>query len=325
VIQSHAPVSAFLFLAACAAAGCTDSEATPDVRPEDPAVPTVVVESVTVDVPLSLPAQLHVEKDALVHARSEGVVEWLGADLGTRVARGQLLARLESADQEIAAARAEEVHAVALRDARRQRELTLSGVSTPADSELVESALRRAELDLRQARRNLELTRVTAPFAGIVSARYARAGRLAAAGDSLFRVTAMAPLLATVQLPESDAAGLEIGSRAQVVGTGGAADARVLHLGPVVDPASGTRQVVLQLEQAKGLRPGGSAVVRLGQRHRVALALPEGIAGPEGLVLVMEAGGPTARAVTFGEPLADGKVEVLSGLAAGERVVRAGR
>src|SRR5690606_14076653 len=184
VIQSHAPVSAFLFLAACAAAGCTDSEATPDVRPEDPAVPTVVVESVTVDVPLSLPAQLHVEKDALVHARSEGVVEWLGADLGTRVAQGQLLARLESADQEIAAARAEEVHAVALRDARRQRELTLSGVSTPADSELVESALRRAELDLRQARRNLELTRVTAPFAGIVSARYARAGRLAAAGDS---------------------------------------------------------------------------------------------------------------------------------------------
>ena len=310
----------FAFAAACGA-----SAAPPPDEPEHPDAATVAVESVTVDVPLSLPAQLYVERDALVHARSTGRVEWLGVDLGASVGAGQLLARLESADQEIAAARAEEAHQVALRAAQRQRELSARGVATAADSEQVESALNRAELDRRQARRDLELTRVTAPFGGVVSARYARAGRLVEDGDSLFRVTALAPLMVSVQVPEADAAALAVGSMAEVVGSGGAGKARVVRAGPIVDAASGTREFILQLVDGRGLRPGGSAVVRLGQRRRSALVLPQDAIGAEGLVLVLEEGRATSRAVTFGADLGDGRVEVVSGLSAGERVVRAGR
>jgi RND family efflux transporter MFP subunit len=305
-------------------AACGASAAPPPEDAERPDAATVAVESVTVDVPLSLPAQLYVERDALVHARSTGRVEWLGADLGSTVRAGQLLARLESADQEIAAARAEEAHAVALRAAQRQRELSVRGVATTADSEQVESALNRADLDRRQARRDLELTRVAAPFSGVVSARYARGGRLVADGDSLFRVTALAPLMVSVQVPEADAAQLAVGSVAEVVGSGAAGKARVVRAGPIVDAASGTREFVLQLVEGRGLRPGGSALVRLGQRRRTALVLPQDAIGAEGLVLVLEDGRATSRAVTFGADVGDGRVEVISGLSAGERVVRAG-
>jgi hypothetical protein len=93
----------------------------------------------------------------------------------------------------------------------------------------------------------------------------------------------------------------------------------------VIDAASGTREFVLQLVEGRGLRPGGGAVVRLGQRRRTALALPQDAIGGEGFVLVMEEGRATSRAVTFGAELGDGRIEVLSGLAVGERVVRAGR
>lgn len=306
------------------AAACGASAAPPPDDADRPNAPTVAVESVTVEVPLTLPAQLYVERDALVHARSTGRVEWLGADLGATVRAGQLLARLESADETIAAARAEEAHDVALRAAQRQRELSARGVATTADSEQVESALNRAELDRRQARRNLELTQVTAPFSGVVSARYARAGRLVADGDSLFRVTALAPLMVSVQVPETEAAQLAVGSTAEIVGAGGAGKARVVRAGPIVDAASGTREFVLQLVDGQGLRPGGSAVVRIGQRRRSALVLREDAIGPEGLVLVLEDGRATSRAVTFGANLGDGRVEVLSGLAAGELVVPAG-
>lgn len=306
------------------AAACGASAAPPPDDADRPNAPTVAVESVTVEVPLTLPAQLYVERDALVHARSTGRVEWLGADLGATVRAGQLLARLESADETIAAARAEEAHDVALRAAQRQRELSARGVATTADSEQVESALNRAELDRRQARRNLELTQVTAPFSGVVSARYARAGRLVADGDSLFRVTALAPLMVSVQVPETEAAQLTVGSTAEIVGAGGAGKARVVRAGPIVDAASGTREFVLQLVDGQGLRPGGSAVVRIGQRRRSALVLREDAIGPEGLVLVLEDGRATSRAVTFGANLGDGRVEVLSGLAAGELVVPAG-
>ncbi|HEX6644111.1 MAG TPA: efflux RND transporter periplasmic adaptor subunit [Gemmatimonadales bacterium] len=307
------------------AAGCGAAAAPPPEEPADPGAPTVAVESVTVAVPLSIPAQLYVERDAIVHARSAGTVEWLGVDLGARVGAGQVLARLESTDQEIAAARADEAFAVAERAAARQRELTLRGVSTTADSEQVEAALNRALLDRRQARRNLELTRVTAPFAGVVSARFARAGRLVQDGDSLFRVTALAPLLISVQVPERQAGNLGVGSSAEVLGAEGAGKARVIRAGPVIDAASGTREFVLQVTEGQGLRPGGGAEVRLGSERRTALVLPSDAVGPEGSVLVVENGRPTARAVTFGAELGDGRVEVLAGLGAGERVVRAGR
>ena len=215
------PQSALLLIVTAA---CGASAGPPPDETERPDAATVAVESLTVDMPLSLPAQLYVERDALVHARSAGRVEWLGADLGASVGSGQLLARLESADQEIAAARAEEAHKVALRAAERQRELSARGVATTADSEQVESALTRAELDRRQARRDLELTKVTAPFGGVVSARYARAGRLVGEGDSLFRVTALAPLMVSVQVPENDAAHLSVGTTAEVIGSGGSND-----------------------------------------------------------------------------------------------------
>lgn len=306
-------------------AGCGASAAPPPDTADEPAIEAVAVESVTVNVPLSFPAQLYVERDAMVHARSEGTVQWLGADLGMTVRAGQVLARLESTDQEIAAARAEDVYQTALKAAQRQRELTAREVSTAEELERTESELKRAELDLRQARRDLELTRVVAPFAGVVSARYARAGRLATSGDSLFRITALSPMLAAVQIPESDATGLGRGSGAEVIGNGGAGTARVIRVGPVVDAASGTRQFVLELGEGRGLRPGGAVTVRIGSVRRSALAIPSDAVGDGGLVMVMEGGRATARAVALGADLGDGLTEVLSGLAPGERVVRAAR
>jgi multidrug efflux pump subunit AcrA (membrane-fusion protein) len=102
-----------LVLAAAAVVACGES------APESGRAPTagvgavqpafdpaslVTADTVTVEVPLSLPAQLYVEHDAAIYARSPGIVESILADLGTRVNAGQLLARLESADQAIALA-----------------------------------------------------------------------------------------------------------------------------------------------------------------------------------------------------------------------------
>lgn len=284
----------------------------------------VSADTVTVELPLSLPAQLYVEHDAAIYARSQGIVESILVDLGSRVGAGQLLARLESTDQAIALAQARDRHANAAVQAERQRALKSAGVVTQADSERVELDLREASLTLQKAQRDYDLTRILAPFGGVVTGRTARRGRLVAAGDSLFHVTALAPVLAAVRLPEALAFGVRVGAQAEVWGPRGErAQARVARASPVIDPASGTREVVLQLTGGDRLPPGSSVTVRIGAETRQVVAVPRE-AIDDGYALVWDADRASLRQVTVGGELPGDRVEVVSGLAPGEKVVRAG-
>ena len=278
----------------------------------------------TVDAPLALPSQLHVEHDAWVVARAAGALDSLGADIGTRVGEGAALARVESAEQQLALERAEVERAVAERLALRARALSRAGGVTAADSDQAELALRRTTIALAEARRALALTRVTAPFAGVVSARRARPGQLVRVGDTLFRVTQAGPLLARVNVPEALALALRPGGRASVTvgGMRQATTATVLRLAPAVDGASGTREVVLRVEPRAGLLPGSAVLVGLGAGRRRALVVPRTAVSADGYALVVQDGRPTLRAVLTGDAVDGGRVEVLGGLAAGERVAR---
>ncbi len=315
-----------LACAALAATGCGDDPG--PARAETPVTSLALfsADTLTVDAPLALPSQLYVEHDAVVAARSAGVVEAVLADLGTKVAAGQLLAKLESVDQEIALGQAENAYDDAERLVRRTRELTRSGAATVADSERAEMQDRQAELAVRKARRDYELTRITAPFAGLVTSRLARPRRLVGPGDTLFRVTAMTPLLARVRVPETAAAEIRAGNEAEVAALSGlTAKARVVHVSPAIEPASGTREVVLEIAPGSRLTPGASVSVRLGRERRRVIAVPRDAIGEDGYALVWENGRTALRAVTLGADLGNGRVEVVSGIAAGERLARPGR
>jgi membrane fusion protein (multidrug efflux system) len=313
-----------LLLAACGGDGARPIESSAATLASTPAGAVTTAESTTVDRPLSLPSQLYVEHDAAVLARSSGVVESILADIGTPVAAGQALARLESTDQEIALAQAREQAANAVQRVERQRALTTAGVVTRADSEQVEFENRAAELALRKAQRDYDLTRIVAPFAGVVTARVARVQRMVKDGDSLFRVTALAPVLATVRVPEAAAAGLRVGTAARVLTAGGtSAAARVVRASPVLDPASGTREVVVQLAPGSAVTPGAGVTVQLGSERRKVVAIPRAAVAKDGYALVWDDNRTTLRAVTLGADLDGDRVEVVSGIAAGEKVVRA--
>lgn len=306
---------------ASACGGASDARDATAATPS--AAPRMTVESVTADVPLELPSQLYVEHDAYVLARSTGVVDSVYHDLGDRVSRGALLASLEHTDQAIALADAKAASTNADARVRRARELGRTGALTVQDSEQAELDAQRADLQLRQAQRDYDLTRIVAPFTGVVSARAARIGRLVQPNDSLFRVTALGPLLASVQLPER-APAVAIGADAQVVSPEGmTAAAVVARESPTIDPASGTREVIVRITGATALRPGMSVQVRVGSEHRPVLAIPADALDEDGYVLVWDHGRATLRSVVLGATLPDGRLEVRSGLSAGESIVRA--
>jgi RND family efflux transporter MFP subunit len=283
--------------------------------------PFHVADSTAASIPVELPGQLYVEHDAAVVARTEGIVDSVYVDLGRWVKEGQLLAKLESIDQEIARDQARQAANNARRVFERARELALSGHVAPADSELASYDYEKAALQLRQAERDYELTRVTAPFAGVVTARHIRRRRHVTQGDSLFQVTALAPLLVSVRVPEGLLNSDPSEAAVEVVGAdGGRHPARVLRASPVYDAASGTREIVLRVGPKSGLKPGARVTVRLGASPRPVLAIPREYLADQGYVLVVEQDRTVMRQVSAGAELPDGRVAIESGLTAGERL-----
>jgi len=67
---------------------------------------------------------------------------------------------------------------------------------------------------------------------------------------------------------------------------------------------------------------GSSVTVRLGRERRRAIVVDRAAVASDGYVVVVENGRSTVRAVTVGRDVGGGRVEVLSGLAAGERLAR---
>ncbi len=103
--------------------------------------------------------------------------------------------------------------------------------------------------------RSLELekekTRITAPFDGIVARRYVRVGQKIGISDRLFWVTAISPLEVKFTLPERFVGKLKNGQVVSVELADGSPavhhTAAITQISPVVDPSSGTIEIVARL------------------------------------------------------------------------------
>jgi RND family efflux transporter MFP subunit len=244
---------------------------------------------------LTVSGPLIVEHQVDVTAQRDGIVAALSADTGKRVAAGEVLARFDdrqlSANLEAARAKtrsvendlknweaeAEVMQADYLRAQRLWNEKLiaeeqLAHAKFKAESEQWD--IRRVKELLntsRQEERGLELemekTRITAPFDGIVARRYVRVGQGVSKGDRLFWVTAEGPLRMRFTLPEKFIGHLKKGQAMPLSSPDVAQEqhlAKIISLSPVVDPSSGTIEVLVELTGARGgLRPGMTASVGL--------------------------------------------------------------
>jgi membrane fusion protein, multidrug efflux system len=135
------------------------------------------------------------------------------------------------------------------------------------DIKRMQENLNTAHDEERSLELELEKTKVTAPFDGLIARRYAHEGQTVNKGERLFWVTAEAPLLMRFTLPERyfghvrSAQVFEITSP-DVPGEKHAA--RVKEISPVIDPSSGTFELLVELTGNRGaFRPGMTANLRV--------------------------------------------------------------
>jgi multidrug efflux pump subunit AcrA (membrane-fusion protein) len=187
-----------------------------------------------------------------------------------------------------------------------------------------------AKADIAGARVALGYSRIVAPVAGVIAAKLAEVGTLAAPGVPLITVEDDSRYRLEAAVDESQVAKIHQGSQARVrIDSLGDRDipGRVEEIVPAADAATRSYTVKIGLERAPGLRSGffGRALFPVGERK--ALLVPKSALLERGqLVGVLAIGNDQVarlRVVTTGKTV-DQRVEVLSGLSAGERIVTVG-
>jgi multidrug efflux pump subunit AcrA (membrane-fusion protein) len=188
------------------------------------------------------------------------------------------------------------------------------------------SRISQAKAEIGEAQAALDYSRIVAPFAGQVIERRVEPGGLASPGTPLLVLEQEGRVLVEAAVEESRASSVTLGDTVSVdiEAIGKPVVGQVGEIVPTVDVASRAFLVKVDLPaELVGLRPGMFARVSFRVGRKTPLVVPASAITRSGALdrlFVVDGDRLRLRMVTLGETQ-DAWTEVLSGLAAGERVV----
>ncbi|APR76095.1 Putative Co/Zn/Cd efflux system membrane fusion protein [Minicystis rosea] len=325
-----------------------------------PRVQIVVPTAVSSDRALALPGSIQPLEETVVYPRASGYVRKWHHDLGDKVAEGDLLAEIDTPelDQQIAQARAQLAQAEAgLVQAKanghfskenldRYKQLGSEGLVSQQDlakqkaqAEVDEASISVSNANIGAQRANIQLltqmksfARVTAPFAGTITARSVERGALVTAGTAtpLFKLSATDTVRVFVQVPQDVAPSVrtEVAASVKIREFAGRSfEGKVSRAAGALDATTRTMTTEVRVPNPKGeLITGMYAQVSLTlpTPHRVlsvpATALLNDATGLH--VVVVGAGERVHHVPVVVERDTGPTVEIASGLAPDDRVVK---
>lgn len=330
-----------LTLLVLGAAGCGE-EATVEAVP---AAPVLVgrVEAHRIEDRIEATGQLLARSQAAVAAQVGGEITRIARDEGDAVAEDELVVEIDPERRTLEAesaramlAQADAQASEAARELARMEKLHAQGVAADAKLDQVRTALRSAhasrealQAQLGMAQRSVRDSSVKAPFAGLVARRYVSEGEFVAPGQKLFDLVALDPIEVEFHLTERDSSRVAVGAPVGVRVAPFPDEvfrATVTVVSPTIDATTRTLRIKAQLANPDGrLRPGLFARADLGVAVREDVAMI-----PEEAVLQRADGAVAFRMVGVDRVerrvlelgvFREGKVEVRSGLAVGDRLV----
>jgi RND family efflux transporter MFP subunit len=340
-ILRHISIVLALALLAAPLAACNDRAAS---TPERAAfVHTEVVQPRDGQASLTLTGEVQARFRADLSFRVSGRVLARLVDVGAHVNAGDLLARLDPAEQQadfdaatasVAAAEAQLRVAQATFD--RQNQLLSSGFTTRVAYDQAQEQLRTAQSTLESAKAELGRTRealgdteLLARTAGVITARNIEVGQVVQAAQSVFTLAQDGERDAVFDVPESMFLGdVESGgvSLALVSGPDVTATGYVREISPAVDPKSFTVRVKVAIQNPPAAMTLGRAVAgTAGMKPATEITVPWTAlmaVGSKPAVWIVDPKTRTTslKPVTVGAYEA-GAVQIREGLEAGDRVV----
>jgi RND family efflux transporter MFP subunit len=201
----------------------------------------------------------------LVYPEVTGILAAIEVEAGARVEKGQVLFKLNDADQAVAVERAEIAVDLARDTADRSERLARTNNVTEAALTGARNALRSAEVDLRSAQIERDKRTISAPFSGVVGLIPVSVGDLVSNSTPLTTLDDVSRLTVDFNAPERFADLVKTGTPVlgQAVGVPGRdIQGVVTAIDSRVDPATRVFKIEATLEQGiEGLKPGMSITI----------------------------------------------------------------
>jgi RND family efflux transporter MFP subunit len=320
----------------------------PPIRP----VKIFEVEGISGEAMRRFPGSISASQRAALSFRVGGVLQKIEVREGERVKAGQLLAALDPTDYEIRLNDRQATFDNAQKNYNRGSQLVAEGNISQLDFDRLEANFRTSQAALDAARQELEYTRLKAPFAGSIGRREVENFEEVTANQPIFQLQNLEQLDVSVDLPENLVRSLQRDQQVENV-----RDARVANqvetwasfegrdgerfslefkeVSTKADAQTQTFRVTLTMPQPQGFSvlPGMTAnvfmdfskVVATDSTRWIPVTAVVADSGLDAQVWVLDGESMTVspRPVTIGR-MAEGRIEVISGLSGGEEIVSVG-
>ncbi|SFN62254.1 efflux RND transporter periplasmic adaptor subunit [Dokdonella immobilis] len=320
-------------------AGCGRSEPEQVARGTPPPFETLEARPETAQAEQVWDGVVEAINQATVSAQTSGRVVELPYDVNDTVPEGAVIVRFTDVEQKSAKSRAQaqiasaqaaydEAQASYKRIAEvyaRQLVAKAQLDQEQARRDAAKAALEAARAQLREVGQQMDYTVVRAPYSGIVTERYVQIGESVQPGQPLMSGVSLSDLRVSVQIPQSAIGPIRAQQSADILldGNGGRrARASKVTVFPYADPATHTFTVRLELPgDDTGLYPGMTVKAAFATGAVERLSVPVGALVERGELIglyIVDGARVSLRQVRIGQRH-DDRVEVLAGLAGGER------
>ena len=341
-VKNHKGIPAVLFIAAVMAlAACGGEEETTEEVPVVRPVKTITLGG-DQGGGRSFPGKVQGSQRVNLSFRVQGPLVEFPVNEGDEVKKGQLLARLDPRDYQIAYDEAYALYIEAVADYNRYRDLYERDAVPVADLDVRRAKRDTARARLDYARANLDYTTLKAPFSGYVGAKYVQNFQEVRPFDNILSLQDLTVVEIVIDLPENIPSSVRQGDIVKLYATFRAAPGEefpltIKEISAQADPRTQTYRATLSMDQPESIRvlPGMTAQVHaqgktIGSRDGEYFIIPA-IAvvpgdGDGQYVWVVDQNNSTVhkRKVSVGSVTGERDIEILGGLKSGEMVVVSG-
>jgi RND family efflux transporter MFP subunit len=262
---------------------------------------------------------------SVIEAKVSGKIEQLLVVPGQSVQAGEALAVIDAREVQARFDQAVALRQQADADLKRLASLYEQKILSQAEFDSAQAKARVTFAAVTEAETLLSYTKVTAPFAGVITRKHADVGDLATPGRPLLDLEDSTALRLEADVPEAVVGKLTLGDQlpVRIAALEQELTGVISEIAPAADPNSRTFLVKLDLPGTAGLRAGQFGRVAMPVGETSALRVPATAVTQRGqmeLVFIVSDGKAQLRIVKTGKRLGN-EVELVSGVSAGERVV----